>query len=73
MKTLVLSAVACATSVLTLNAFAQSPAGAAPVDPSAFLNQFESTFGKFEGYRRSGAKGICATGEFVGTADARGL
>jgi catalase len=43
------------------------------VDPNAFLNQFEATFGKFEGYRRSGAKGICATGEFVGTADARGL
>ena len=57
---------------MTQNAFAQSPAGA-PVDPNAFLNQFESTFGKFEGFRRSGAKGICAMGEFVGTADARAL
>jgi catalase len=73
MKTLVLSAVACATTVLTLNAFAQSPAGAAPVDPSAFLNQFESTFGKFDGFRRSGAKGLCATGEFVGSAQGRSL
>jgi len=72
MNKLVLSAVATATTLLTQNAFAQSPAGA-PVDPNAFLNQFESTFGKFDGYRRSGAKGICAVGEFVGTAEARAL
>ncbi|MFN9726803.1 catalase family peroxidase [Acidovorax sp.] len=44
-----------------------------PLDPNAFVNQFEATFGKFEGARRSGAKGICAMGEFVGTADARSL
>lgn len=43
------------------------------VDPNAFINQFEATFGKFEGARRSGAKGICAVGEFVGTAGARAL
>jgi catalase len=61
---------AAAAAVLASNALAQS---AAPVDPNAFLNQFETTFGKFEGFRRSGAKGICATGEFVGTADARAL
>lgn len=73
MNTLVLSAVAAATTVLSLGAFAQTSAGTAPVDPNTFLNQFESTFGKFEGYRRSGAKGICAMGEFVGTADARAL
>jgi len=72
MTKLFLSAAAAAIAVLTLNASAQSPA-AAPVDPNAFLNQFESTFGKFEGFRRSGAKGICAVGEFVGTADARAL
>ena len=71
MKLPLLCAVAAATSALSLGAFAQSPS--AQVDPNVFLNQFESTFGKFEGYRRSGAKGICAAGEFVGTADARGL
>ena len=71
MKTLILSAVATATSMLSLGAVAQ--AAGAPVDPSAFVNQFESTFGKFEGYRRSGAKGVCAMGEFVGTSDARAL
>lgn len=72
MKIFALSAAAIAASTFSLGALAQSPS-AAPVDPSAFLNQFESTFGKFEGYRRSGAKGICATGEFVGSADARTL
>ncbi len=72
MPKLVISAVSAAAALLTSSAIAQSTA-AAPVDPSAFVNQFESTFGKFDGYRRSGAKGICATGEFMGSADARGL
>lgn len=72
MTKLFLSAAAAAIAVLTMNASAQSTT-AAPVDPNVFLNQFESTFGKFEGFRRSGAKGICAVGEFVATADARAL
>ncbi len=72
MKTPILCAVAAAAAVLSLGAMAQA-SSAAPVDPSVFINQFEATNGKFDGYRRSGAKGICATGEFVGTADARGL
>lgn len=71
MTHLPLCAVAVASALMPLMAFAQSPA--APVDPNSFLNQFESTFGKFEGYRRSGAKGICAMAEFVGTAEARAL
>ena len=74
MKTSLLSAIATAISLLSVGVMAQSmSSAAAPVDPTAFINQFESTFGKFEGYRRSGAKGICATGEFMGTAAARGL
>ncbi len=76
MKILVLSSVAAAASLLSLTAMAQASPGAAaaaPVDPTTFVNQFEATGGKFAGYRRSGAKGICAAGEFVGTADARGL
>jgi len=44
---------------------------AAPVSPVALVDQFEATGGKFEGYRRSGAKGICAMGEFVGSAEAK--
>jgi len=71
MKKLLLTA-AVAAAILTLNVYAQS-AAVAPADPNTFVNQFEATFGKFEGFRRSGAKGVCATGEFVGTADARAL
>ncbi|MFM2210539.1 MAG: hypothetical protein RIQ96_2182, partial [Pseudomonadota bacterium] len=67
MKHLMLSAVATAAILSTLPAHAASHA-AAPVDPTTMVNQFEATGGKFEGYRRSGAKGICATGEFVGSA-----
>lgn len=68
-KTALASAVCLIASVTSAQAQTANP----PVDPNTFLNQFEATFGKFEGYRRSGAKGICATGEFVGSADARGL
>ena len=46
---------------------------AAQVDPNLLLDQFEATFGKFEGYRRAGAKGVCAAGEFTGSADGRAL
>jgi catalase len=45
----------------------------AQVDPTRFLDTFETTFGKFDGFRRSGAKGICATGEFVGSEQGRTL
>jgi catalase len=74
MKTLILSTLSIATSLFAVGVFAQSPsASAVSVDPSAFVDQFEATFGKFEGYRRSGAKGICAMGEFVATSEARTL
>ncbi len=46
---------------------------AAQVDPNRFVDTFESTFGKHEGFRRSGAKGVCAVGEFVGSAEGRAL
>jgi catalase len=45
----------------------------APVSPVALVDQFEATGGKFEGYRRSGAKGICAMGEFVGSAEGKNI
>lgn len=45
----------------------------APVDPNRMLDAFEGSFGKFAGYRRSGAKGVCAAGEFVGSDAARAL
>ncbi len=43
------------------------------IDPTRMVDAFEATNGKFEGYRRSGAKGICATGEFTGSPEARAL
>ncbi|MDH4390155.1 MAG: catalase family peroxidase [Aquabacterium sp.] len=45
----------------------------AQVDPNRFVDTFERAFGKFDGFRRSGAKGICAVGEFIGSADGRAL
>ena len=69
MNFFVLTAIAVASSAASWQAIAQ----ATPVNPVTMINQFETNGGKFEGYRRSGAKGICATGEFVGTADARSL
>ena len=59
--------------LLACSALFSSLPAAAQVDPNQFLNQFESTFGKYEGFRRSGAKGICAVGEFVGSAEGRAL
>lgn len=45
----------------------------AQVDPNKMVDAFESTFGKYDGYRRSGAKGVCASGEFTGSAEGRAL
>lgn len=76
MKHLILTATAAAAALASASAIAASHAAApaaAPVDPTTMVNQFEATGGKFEGYRRSGAKGICATGEFVGSAEGRAL
>lgn len=57
-------------STISASAIAQA---APPINPVAMVDQFETTFGKFEGYRRSGAKGVCAIGEFVGSAGAKEL
>lgn len=77
MSKLIFTAVAVAATLVITGCAAPQAAAPAPavaqVNPVAFVDQFESTFGKYEGYRRSGAKGICATGEFVGSADARAL
>jgi catalase len=43
------------------------------VNPTQMVDAFESVNGRFDGYRRSGAKGICAMGEFIGSADGRNL
>jgi len=52
----------------------QAQAQTAPqLDPHRFVDSFEAAFGKHEGFRRSGAKGLCAAGDFVGSADGRAL
>jgi catalase len=61
-----LSAVACAAAALALPAAAQ-------IDPNQMVNAFEGAGGKYEGFRRSGAKGLCAVAEFVGNAEGRAL
>lgn len=45
----------------------------AQVNPNAMVDAFEGAFGKHADARRSGAKGVCAIGEFVGSSDARAL
>ncbi len=65
-RPLVLSAMACAAAVTSLPVLSQ-------VDPTQMVDAFENANGKFAGYRRSGAKGVCATAEFVGNAQGRAL
>lgn len=64
--------------LFALSAAAAALAGAAPAAaqvslPEAQVNALEGLFGKHAGARRSGAKGVCASGYFVGAADARAL
>ena len=74
MNPLLLCSFAAAAACLSLGAITASHAAdAEPVDPTKMVDAFEATNSKFEGYRRSGAKGICAMGEFVGSADGRAL
>jgi catalase len=60
------SIIACAFAAFGTPAFAQ-------VDPNQMVDAFERAGGKFEGFRRSGAKGVCAAAEFVGSAEGRAL
>jgi catalase len=56
-----------------VGAVAWAPPAQAQVDPTRLVDAFERAGGKFEGFRRSGAKGVCATAEFVGSAQGRAL
>lgn len=44
-----------------------------PANAVTLVDGLEGVFGTQAGFRRSGAKGICAQGEFVGTAEAANL
>lgn len=58
------------TALIAAAAALGAPAHA-QVDPNRMVDTFERVGGKFEGFRRSGAKGVCAAGEFVGSAQGR--
>ena len=61
-----LAAIACAAATLAAPAHAQ-------VDTNRMVDDFDRAGGKFECFRRSGAKGVCATAEFIGSAEGRAL
>jgi len=48
-------------------------AHAQAANPNAMVDNFEAVNGKHPGFRRSGAKGVCAAGDFVGSAEGRAL
>ena len=73
MKNLILSTVATAAALAALSFPAAGQTASSDVDPTRMVDAFEATNGKFEGFRRSGAKGICAVGEFVGSPEGRSL
>lgn len=45
----------------------------APPSPQALIDGFEGAFGTHAGFRRGGAKGICAEGHFVGAAEGKAI
>ena len=61
-----------AASTIPLPAFGAPPPGAEVTAPQ-MIDAFEGTFGVHTGQRRNHIKGTCATGEFLGTADAAAL
>lgn len=60
-----------ASAGVALSVSAQTPTEVSP--PEAQVNALEGLFGKQATFRRSQAKGVCATGYFVGNADGRRL
>lgn len=74
MNKLLLSILSTAAAFATLNPVVVVANTTEPAaDPVKLVDAFEAASGKFEGFRRSGAKGICATGEFVGSTEGSAL
>ena len=72
MKPMKFTYLAIAVLSIGTSSFGTNFAHAEP-DPISMVNQFEMTGGKFEGFRRSGAKGVCASGEFVGSPEGKNI
>ena len=69
MKQLILTAVAAGLGSLLLPVASQAQVSV----PEAQVNALEGLAGKQAGFRRSQAKGVCASGYFTGNADGRAL
>lgn len=72
LPSLALAAAAGAAACACVAAPPDAPADTAAT-PQALVDAFESVSGKHPGLRRGGAKGLCAQGHFIGTADGRAL
>lgn len=73
MKYLLSSSALAAAAATVIGSTLPVSAVAQPSMPEAQVNALEGLFGKQAGSRRSGAKGICASGYFTGSADGRAL
>lgn len=62
-----------AGSLLAPQVVRAQAAGGNPADPVRMVDALEGTFGSHAGFRRSHAKGVCAAGHFVGSAEGRAL
>ncbi len=60
-------------SALVLLALCSAPTYAQNAGPVELVDGLEAVFGTHAGARRSGAKGVCASGYFVGTKDGAAL
>lgn len=67
-----LSAASVAALIASIYAVPASAQDAAP-NPALQVDALEGTFGTHAGFRRSHAKGVCASGHFVGSAEGRAL
>jgi len=61
-----------ALALVAISTLAGTPAFA-QADHGRMVDAFEGAFGQHAGFRRSGAKGVCAVGDFVGNAEGRAL
>jgi len=65
--------VGAALTALSSPALAQVSAPDAAASPQALIDGFEGAFGTHAGFRRGGAKGICAEGHFTGAAEGKAM
>jgi len=72
-KTIGLATLAAVAAIAAQPAHAQGTPKAADVNAVTLVDAFEGVFGKRDGFRRSGAKGVCAKGVFTGAKEGAAL